>query len=187
VGTGPRSNEAPVERSTARVRRSQDQPLRSPVARSTDLGLLHHPTDRSVGIQLSQCPSTLPAVGRHRSSTLMMHRRAGFLLSLMRGGQRCPRRASRAGRATTTTARAFTTEDTEGHGGPTPERPSSAFLRVLRGSMPFGSCQERESSLRFSPVSKGAMPEWSWQRGGPLGIHQPVRPIRSMMEQFQCC
>src|SRR5258705_10170327 len=35
----------------------------APVARSTDLGLLQHPTDRSVGIQRSQWPSRLPAVG----------------------------------------------------------------------------------------------------------------------------
>jgi hypothetical protein len=38
---------------------------------------------------------------------------------------------------------------------------------------------------QMMPGEQGAMPDWSRQPGGPLGIHQPVRPIRSTVEQSQ--
>lgn len=123
---------------------------------------------------------------------------------LVRGGQRCVIRASRAGRAT---APAISHRRHRGH----------RELHVLFSVSPApsvaqcgsGSCQERASFLldaglaamrathiatwpsnnkedgspQLIPVSKGAMPEWSWQRGGQLGVRQPVPPIRSMLEQ----
>jgi hypothetical protein len=63
---------------------------------------------------------------------------------LMRGGQRCVMRASRACRATTT-ARAISHRGHRGHRDQ--HVVVLCVLCVLGGSMQFGSCQERASSF----------------------------------------
>src|SRR3982751_2432845 len=49
----------------------------------------------------------------------------------------------------------------------------------------FGAPPKRDASPPTISTSKGTMPAWSWQRGGPLGVRQPLGVIRWMLEQFQ--
>jgi hypothetical protein len=49
----------------------------------------------------------------------------------------------------------------------------------------FGAPPKEGAGSPMISTSKGTMPAWSRQRGGPLGVRQPRGTIRSMLEQFQ--